>query len=101
MANATYKQYNFICAGCNETFKKGMWYNKLEEPEGCDCPSCGVKNFEPHFEKTTSSTMFNTRGEDWTKKIPGDFKDFMGSFAKRHSKYGRTVNDHKSGKSEI
>lgn len=100
MANATYKAYDFVCESCSESFKKGMWYDKNGEPEGTECPKCSHRNFTPFVEERGTATAFNVRGEDWTKKIPGDFKDFMSSFAKRHSKYGRTINDHKNGRSE-
>lgn len=97
--DAKYKQYDFVCSGCSEKFTKGMWYNKNGDAEGVACPSCKAMNYEPFVEERNSSAMINTRtGEDWTKKIPGDFKDFMGTFAKRHSKYGRTIDDHKSGR---
>lgn len=99
--NPTYKQYDFVCEGCKQPFKKGMWYNRNGDAEGCNCPHCEHRNFQPFTEERQSGPMINTRGEDWTKKIPGDFKNFMSDFAKRHSKYGRTVNDHKSGRTEV
>ena len=103
MANAHCMHYNFVCLECQEVFRKLMWINRDGEPEGAKCPKCEVKNF-PFYEesKGVEFAMINTRmRDDWTKKLPGDWKNFLGSFEKRHSKYGRTVNTHSSGRTEI
>lgn len=94
---STFKKYDFVCEACNEEFSAMMWVER-GVPEGKECPKCNTL-LMPAGAKSSDSVMINTR-ENWQNKLPSDWTNFLGSFEKRHSKYGRTVNTHSRGRSE-
>ena len=92
MSKSMFKHYKFNCPECNEFFEKGMWTKPDGEQEPVTCPSCKFEmgyNSETQDKREisqhgTQSASLNMR-ENWKKKIPGEFKEFMeGPFAKRH-----------------
>jgi NAD-dependent SIR2 family protein deacetylase len=87
-----YKQYNLVCNDCEHEFKTGLWKRDGEFENPPSCPKCESDNISEYQKNSYSGPMINTR-EDWKKKLPGGYKEFMGEFKKRHSKYGRTIND--------
>lgn len=76
-----------------------MWINR-GEPAGKACPKCNETQFPCVIDDSGSRVMINTR-EDWTKKVPTGWSNFLTEFSKRHSKYGRQVDTHKRGVSEF
>lgn len=98
--NQHYKHYDFKCTACSHEFRKGMWINREGQPEGSKCPECSDLQFPVLTDNQGHRIMINTQ-QDWTKKIPNDWSDFLQTFEKRHSKYDRTINTHKRGISEI
>lgn len=94
--SSTYRKYDFACESCKKEYSDMMWVNR-GEPTGVKCPSCETLNM-PITKVAVNGVMINKR-EDWTKKLPGGWTDFLSSFEKRHSKYGRKINSHKKGTS--
>ena len=92
MSKSIFKHYKFNCPECDAFFEKGVWTN----PDGKQTPIACVKcNYEMIWNGDTQdkrempkhgsqSASINMR-ENWKKKIPGEFKEFMEqSFSKRH-----------------
>ena len=95
---STYRKYEFECTKCQHAFSDMMWINH-GVPAGKACPNCSDIQL-PVVTEAGQRVMINTL-EDWTKKVPGGWSDFLTKFEKRHSKYDRTVNSHKRGLTEI
>lgn len=98
MTVSTYKKYGFKCTECDHAFEAMMWVEN-GEPKGKNCPSCNSLQMPVVVDSTGARVMINFSG-DWTKKLPADWSNFLQTFEKRHSKYGRTVNTHKRGVTE-
>ena len=94
---STFKKYEFVCEPCNKEITAMMWVER-GVPKGKECPECSTL-LMPAAAKQSATAMLNTR-ENWQNKLPADWTSFLGSFEKRHSKYGRTVNSHSRGRSE-
>lgn len=98
MTVSTFKKYGFKCTDCDHAFDAMMW---VEDgvPKGKPCPMCSTLQMPVMTDDSGARIMINTK-EDWTKKVPTGWSNFLGEFEKRHSKYGRTVNNHKKGVTE-
>ena len=92
MSKSIFKHYKFNCPECNDFFEKGVWTNPDGEQTPIECPNCKYEmtwNGETQDKREmpkhgAASASINMR-ENWKKKIPGEFKEFMEqSFAKRH-----------------
>ena len=94
MGKSIFKHYKFQCTECSEYFEKGVWTNPDGTQIPIECPNNNCKHEMTWNEETqdkrempkhgAQSASINMR-ENWKKKIPGEFKEFMEqSFTKRH-----------------
>lgn len=94
MSKSIFKHYKFQCPECKEYFEKGLWINSDGQQEPIECPTKDC-NATMIYEDSTQdkrempkhgaqSASINLR-ENWKKKIPTDYKQWMEeSFTKRH-----------------
>ena len=98
MSVSTYKKYGFKCTECDHAFEAMMWVER-GVPRGKSCPECGSVQMPLIVDDSGHRIAISTR-DDWSKRVPSDWSNFLQEFEKRHSKYGRTVNTHKRGVTE-
>lgn len=88
MARQSAKFYKFKCTECDERFEKLMWTHDGVQ-QGVNCPACDThltytKETADVIKQFGEGPMLNRR-ENWKKKVPSEFKEWMEtSFAERH-----------------
>lgn len=93
MGVSNYRNHLFFCEDCKHEFEEYMW-TKDGEPAGVNCEKCKTKLMPINRPSKVAPHVIK---EDWTKKVPTGWSDFLGEFSKRHSKNGATINTHKRG----
>lgn len=92
MSTSSYKNRNFECYKCVHQYKAFAWDKEGILESIPVCPKCeSNESVVQCAEEQSHAPMVNYR-ENWKKKVPGEFKDFLGTFRKRHGR-SNTINN--------
>lgn len=97
MSRTVYKHYKLKCKNCDILQEKEKLLSSNEDFENvsndeCESDDCNSKEFYVVYgNENGAGVMINSR-ENWKKKVPGEFKEWLdGPFSKRHGR-GQTIN---------